>query len=88
MGSKDMNKGKLNLTLDYDLIDYVKLYAQENRTTASEIICQFILNLKRKKERKPIDIIISDPDFSESVLDSISKIRNGKMKWHSYDEVF
>ena len=55
-----MNKGKLNLTLDYDLIDYVKIYAQENRTTVSEIICQFILNLKRKKEREPIDIIISD----------------------------
>ena len=88
MRSKDKNKGKLNLTLDFDLIDYVKIYAQENRTTVSEIICQFILNLKRTKEREPTDIIISDPVFQESVLDTISKMRSGKMKWHSYDEVF
>jgi len=83
-----MNKGKLNISLDCDLIDYAKIYAQENRTTVSELICQFILNLKRTKEKNLIEIIIADPDFKESLLDSISKIRSGKMKWHSYDEVF
>lgn len=83
-----MNKGKLNLTLDYDLIDYAKIYAQENRTTVSELICQFLLNLKRAKQNDPTEIIISDPAFNDSVLNSISKIKNGKMKWHSYEEVF
>lgn len=83
-----MNKGKLNITLDCDLIDYAKIYAQANRTTVSELICQFILNLKRAKEHNPTEIIISDPAFKASVLDSISKIRSGKMKWHNYNEIF
>ncbi|MBU0699790.1 hypothetical protein KKE26_00600 [bacterium] len=83
-----MNKGKLNITLDYDLIDYAKIYATENRTTVSEIINQFILNLKHVKENNPTDIIIAAPSFQESLLSTISKIRSGKMKWCSYDEVF
>ena len=83
-----MNKGKLNITLDHDLIDYAKIYAQENRTTISEIISQFLLNLKRTREKDPTEIIISDPAFKESLLNTISKIRNGKMKWYNYDEVF
>ncbi len=83
-----MNKGKLNITLDYDLIDYAKIFAQENRTTVSEIISQFLLNLKRTREKDPTEIIISDPSFKNSLLDTISKIRSGKMKWHKYNEVF
>ena len=83
-----MQKGKLNITLDKDLIDYAKIVAQENRTTVSELINQFILNLKRTREKEPTEIIFSDPDFKESLLDSISKLRTGKVKWHSYEEIF
>lgn len=83
-----MNKRKLNITLDYDLIDYIKIYAKENRTTISEIISQFLLNLKRTKEKDPTEIIISDPAFKKSLLYTILKIGNGTMKWHRYDEVF
>lgn len=83
-----MQKSKINLTLDKDLIEFAKIYAEEQRTTVSEIIGQFILNLKRVKNNDPTEIILSDPDFSESLLNTVSKIRAGKMKWHSYDEVF
>ena len=83
-----MHKGKVNITLDEDLIAYIKAYAEEQRTTVSEILTQFILNLKRTSEREPMEIILSDPDFKESLIDCISKIRSGKMKWHSYEEVF
>jgi hypothetical protein len=83
-----MHKGKVNITLDEDLIAYIKAYAEEQRTTVSEILTQFILNLKRTSEREPMELILSDPDFKESLIDCISKIRSGKMKWHSYEEVF
>ena len=43
-----MTKTRLNLSLDHDLVDFVKVYAQENRTTVSEMMTQFILTLKRK----------------------------------------
>lgn len=83
-----MNKGKVNITLDRDLIEYIKTYAEEQRTTISEVFTQFVLNLKRTKEKDPTEIIIADPDFRESLINTISRIRSGKMKWHTYDEVF
>ena len=83
-----MHKGKLNITIDTDLIEYVKAYAEQQRTSVSEIISQFILYLKRTKENDPTDTILSDPDFSESLFLTIEKIRTGKAKWHRYDEVF
>ncbi|MDQ7823867.1 MAG: DUF6364 family protein [Candidatus Eremiobacteraeota bacterium] len=83
-----MAKGKLNITLDSDLIQYVKMYASENRTTVSEVVGQFLLNLKRARENDPTEIIFSDPSFKETMLECLDKIRSGRMKWHSYKEVF
>jgi hypothetical protein len=82
-----MHKGKVNITLDKDLIEYIKVYADEQRTTISEIFTQFILNLKRTKEKDPTEFILSDPDFKASLLNTVSRIRSGKMKWYKYDEV-
>jgi hypothetical protein len=83
-----MAKNKLNITLDKDLIEFSKLYATEQRTTVSELISQFLLNLKRTKSQDPTETIVSDPEFNESLLETISRIRNGKEKWLTYDEVF
>ena len=83
-----MLKSKINITLDQDLIDFVKSYAEYQRTSVSEIFSQFLLNLKRAKENDPTEIIMADPDFRESLLQTISRIRSGKVKWHTYDEVF
>ena len=83
-----MTKNKLNITLDKDLIEFSKLYASEQRTTVSELISQFLLNLKRTKSQDPTETIISDPEFNDSLLETISRIRNGKEKWLIYDEVF
>jgi len=83
-----MNKGKLNLTLDYDLIDYAKLYATENRITVSDVITQFLLNLRRVKEKSPTEQIIADSDFHESLMQILYKMLNGNIKWHYYNEVF
>jgi len=83
-----MPKGKLNITLDGDLIEYVKIYAEQQRTTVSEVFTQFVLNLKRIKEQNPTEIIFSDPEFMESLMQTVSKIKTGDMKWFKYDEVF
>ena len=83
-----MQKTKVNITLDRDLVEFAKCYAEEQRTTVSEIVGQFILNLKRTKEREPTETILTDPDFTDSLLDTLSEIRSGKMKWYGYDEVF
>ena len=83
-----MTKNKLNITLDKDLIEFSKLYASEQRTTVSELISQFLLNLKRTKSQDPTETIISDPEFNDSLLETISRIRNGKEKWLTYEKVF
>jgi len=83
-----MQKTRLNITLDRDLIDFAKFYAQQERTTVSELFTQFILNLKRAKEDEPTEIILADPDFRKSLLGTISDIKTGKAKWSKYDEVF
>jgi hypothetical protein len=83
-----MYKRKVNITLDKDLIEYIKAYAEEQRTTISEIFTQFVLNLKRTKEKSSTEIILADPDFKESLLNTILRIRTGKIKWFKYDEVF
>ena len=83
-----MSKNKLNITLDQDLIEFSKLYANEQRTTVSELISQFLLNLKRTKSLDPTEVIISDPQFNDSLLETISRIGSGKEKWLSYKDVF
>lgn len=83
-----MRKGKINITLDQDLLEYAKLYAEEQRTSVSEIFTQFLLNLKRAKEGDPTQIILADPEFRESLLKTISKIKSSKIKWSKYQEVF
>ena len=83
-----MQKGKINITLDKDLIEYAKIYAEEQRTSVSEMFTQFVLNLKRAREKDPTEVILADPDFEKSLLQTISRIRAGKVKWSRYKEVF
>ena len=74
--------------MDQDLIEYAKLYASTQRTTVSEVFTQFVLNLKRVHEDDPMQIILADPRFSDSLLATMAKIRSGETKWSGYDEVF
>ena len=83
-----MQKSRINITLDADLIEFLKEYAESQRTTVSEVFTQFALTLKRFKGNDPTDTILSDPDFSDSLLETIARIKDGKIKWKGYDEVF
>ena len=64
-----MSKGKINLTMNRDLIEFAKDSAGDQRTTVSEIV-------------------IRDPQFCERLMETMARIRSGKMKWHRYDEIF
>ena len=83
-----MQKARINLTLDADLIDFIKEYAESQRTTVSEVFTQFALKLKRVKENDPTETTLSDPDFSDSLLSTIERVKAGTVGWHGYDEVF
>jgi hypothetical protein len=83
-----MQKSRINLTLDADLVDFVKEYAESQRTTVSEVFTQFALKLKRNKENDPTEVIIADPIFSESLIETMERIKEGKVVWKSYDKVF
>lgn len=83
-----MQKGKINITLDLDLIEFAKDYAKEQRTSVSELFTQFILNLKRANENSPTEVIIADPDFTASLMETLSDLRTGNIKWSKYEEVF
>ena len=83
-----MQKSKLNVTLDKDLIEFIKFYAADQRASVSDIFTQFILNLRRSHNDEPTEIILSDPQFKEILLDTISRLRSGKIKWKKYREVF
>jgi len=83
-----MQKSKINISMDQDLIEYAKLYASQQRTTVSEVFTQFILNLKRVHEDDPTQIVLDDPEFKDSLMANMEKIRSGETKWSGYDEVF
>ena len=74
--------------MDQDLNEYVKSYADEQRPSVSEVFTQFILNLKRLKAKEPMDIVLADPDFRDSLLQTIERIKSGEVRWHKYKEVF
>jgi hypothetical protein len=83
-----MSKTRLNISLDHDLVSFIKIYAQENRTTAADIITQFLLALKRRAQGDNMEIILSNPDFRQALIDVQSRLRDGTAKWHTFEEVF
>jgi hypothetical protein len=83
-----MAKGKMNITMDKDLIEYAKIYANEQRTTVSEVFSQFVLSLKRVKENDPTETILADPGFRDTLLETMTRIQSGDVRWSGYDEVF
>ena len=83
-----MPKTRVNISLDQDLAEYIKIYARENRTTTSEVFTQFILGLKRRSQGDSMDIIYSNPEFYKAVLDVQNRLKDGLAEWYSFDEVF
>ncbi|MBC8417128.1 MAG: hypothetical protein H8E10_00865 [Desulfobacterales bacterium] len=83
-----MPKARLNISLDQDLVDFVKVYVRENRTTVADVVTQFVLALKRQAQGDSMEIILSNPDFHKALLEVQSKLSNGTAKWYTFEEVF
>jgi len=83
-----MSKTCLNISLEQDLIDFVKGYVQENRTTVADVITQFLLSLKLRVQGDNIDNLSSDSDFYKALVDVQTKLRDGTGQWHTFEEVF
>lgn len=83
-----MSKARINLSADQDLIDFIKIYAAENRTTVADIFTQYVLYLKRTVEGEKKEEILSNPLFHQSMKEAQAKLQNGTATWHSYDDVF
>ena len=83
-----MPKTRFNISLDQDLVDFVKVYVKENRTTVAEVITQFLLALKRQAQGDSMEIIFSNPDFHKALIDVQSRLRDGTATWHTFEEVF
>jgi len=83
-----MSKARLNISLDQDLVDFVKVYVRENRTTVADVITQFVLALKRQAQGHSMEPILSDPDFQKALLDVQSRLSDGTAKWYTFEEVF
>ena len=83
-----MPKARLNISLDQDLVDFVKVYVRENRTTVADVVTQFVLALKRQAQGDSMEIILSNPDFHKALLEVQSRLSNGTAKWYNFEEVF
>lgn len=83
-----MTKTRINISLDQDLADFVRLFAIENRTSVADVITQYLLALKRRSTGENSEQILSHPAFQKAIKDAQKKLQNGKANWHSYDEVF
>ena len=83
-----MPKRRLNISLDQDLVSFVKVYVKENRITVADLITQFILTLKKRAQGDSMEIILANPDFHKAIVDVQSRLRDGTAKWHTIKEVF
>lgn len=83
-----MSKTRINISLDQDLADFARVFAEENRTTVADVMTQFLLSLKRKTEGRDSEAILADPAFQAALDEAQAKLQSGTAKWHTYSEVF
>lgn len=83
-----MAKAHLNLSLDQDLVEFVKVFAAENRTSVTAVVTQYLLALKRRTERADTEPLLSHPAFQQAMADTQARLRDGSAEWHTFEEVF
>lgn len=83
-----MRKVRVNITIDEDLSKFLKGFSLSQRLSMSELINQWVLGLKRAQENQGMQMVLSSPEFYQSLLNTLEKTRTGEMKWHSREEVF
>jgi len=83
-----MPKIRLNITLDDELADFVKIFAAENRISVTEIFRQYISALKCRAEKDNRKNFFPNSAFHKAMADVQKKLQNGTAIWHNYNEVF
>ena len=81
-----MRKVRVNITLDDDLARFLKGFSLSQRLSMSELINQWVLNLKRSQENQGMETMLSSPEFYQSLLETLERCRSGKIKWHSREK--
>ncbi len=83
-----MPKTRLNLSLDQDLVDFVKHFAAQQRLTVADVVAQYLLALKRRADREQLESVLSHPAFHQAMADVQARLRDGSAEWSTFDEVF
>ena len=83
-----MPKTRINISLDQDIADFARFFAEENRTTVANLITQYLLNLKRKVEGRNTEIIFADPALQSAMQEALTRLQDGSAVWHTYNDVF
>mgnify|MGYP005646506651 CR=1 FL=1 len=81
-----MRKTRVNITLDNDLVGFLKGFSLSQRLSMSELINQWALSLKRSQENQGMEILLSSPEFYKSLSETLESCRSGKIKWRNRRE--
>jgi len=69
-------------------VDFLKVFAGENRMTVADVVTQYILALKRRSQGDASEMILANPVFHQALMDARAKLRDGSASWSEFDEVF
>ncbi len=83
-----MSKTRLNLSLDRDLVDFVKTFAAENRTSVADVVAQYLLSLRRRVQGDVAETFLANPAFQAAMHDARVRLTDGTAERHTFNEVF
>jgi len=83
-----MSKTRLNLSLDQDLVDFIKTFSAENRLSIADIVTQYFLALQRQEEEAAQKRLLAHPAFYQAMNAVQTRLKDGSAEWHSFEEVF
>jgi hypothetical protein len=66
------------LKTEKDMADYLEAAFEDGHPA---VIAAALGNISRAKEKDSTEVIPADPDFKESLLNTSSRIKTGKIKW-------
>jgi len=69
------------LKTERDIADYLEAALEDGHPA---VIAAALGNISRAKEEDPTEVIPADPNFKESLLNTISRIKTGKIQWHKH----
>ena len=72
-----MPKTRINISLDQDLAQFAKIFAEENRTSVADMVTQYFLGLKRRVEGEEMEWIFAHPAFQQAMEECQTRLSDG-----------